>query len=174
MKNIVFKEPFRPRGQDEDILRVSNGFVRNYGRNGYRDVKVIALVAEHACEIQLHLRSFYGLKAGQHEVYEWSRTLKVTAEIQADHLIRGLQSDVLELMIQLAAVDWKSTGVALAPLLYTAGRYAEAQDLQSQVSTNHQENRVKGYRMPLLRRRTAVHTLSLTFASPTCADRRKL
>eukprot|EP00903_Cladosiphon_okamuranus_P010037 g9517.t3 len=129
----VFSSLTATIGKVEDILRVSNGFVRNYGRNGYRDVKVIAIVAGHACEIQLHLRSFYDLKAGQHEVYEWSRTLKVTAEIQAEHLFRGMQSDILELMIQLATVDWKSTGVALAPLLHTAGRYAEAHDLQSQI-----------------------------------------
>lgn len=103
---------------------------------------MIVLLAGHACEIQLHLRSFYGLKDGQHEVYEWSRTLKVTAEIRPEHLFKGMQPEILELMIQLAAVDWHSTNLALVPLLHRAGKYAEARDLQVQVSTSL-DNRVK-------------------------------
>ncbi|CAN0439393.1 unnamed protein product, partial [Scytosiphon promiscuus] len=85
-----------------DILRVSNGFVRNYEKNGYRDVKVNVIAAGHICEIQLHLRPFYSLKYGLHEVYEWSRTLGVTVDMRAQHLFKDLEPGTLELMTRLS------------------------------------------------------------------------
>lgn len=121
--------------QESDVVRVSNGFIHNYGRNGYRDVKMNVILVGHICEIQLHLRSFYGLMHGQHEVYEWSRTLMVTAEMRAEHLFKDMEAGTLTLMTQLATENWHSTGVALVPLLYTAGEYETAQTLQTQVST---------------------------------------
>lgn len=94
------------------------------------------VVAKHICEIQLHLRSFYCLKDGQHEVYQWSRTLGVTANMRAEHLFKDIEPGILELMIQLARKNWFSTGGALVSLLHEAGKYKKARNLQRQVSTH--------------------------------------
>ncbi|CAM9679905.1 unnamed protein product, partial [Laminaria digitata] len=59
--------------QPQDVLRVTNGFNSDWMPSGYRDVKVNPIVNKHLCEIQLHLRAFLSLKAGQHAVYEWAR-----------------------------------------------------------------------------------------------------
>lgn len=117
-----------------DVLRVSNGFVDDYQRNGYRDVKVHVSVAEHVCEIQLHLRPFYRLKDGQHKVYEWSRELRVTADMRAEHLFKNLERGVLTVMIKHARQNWCSTGVALRSLLSQAGNSEEAGNIQRQVN----------------------------------------
>ncbi|CAN0360355.1 unnamed protein product, partial [Ascophyllum nodosum] len=121
--------------QGSDILRVSNGFVYDYRRNGYRDVKVYVIVAEHICEIQLHLRSFYCLKDGQHEVYKWSRTLNVTAGMRPEHLFKNVESGTLQLMIRLAREDWRSTRRALSPLLHESGDYEGTRHLLRQEIT---------------------------------------
>lgn len=130
----------RLRIQDRDVVRVSNGFIHDYGRNGYRDVKMYVILEEHVCEIQLHLRSFYSVKKGQHEVYRWSRTLNVTADMEADQLFKDMEPGSLALMTQLATENWCSTGRALAPLLHVSGRYADARDLLLQVNM-HSERR---------------------------------
>lgn len=120
--------------QASDILRVSNGFIRNYSVNGYRDVKVNVIAAGHLCEIQLHLRTFYSLKDGQHEVYEWSRTLDITADMEPMHLFKNFESGTLQLMTQLSRENWCSTGLFLAPLLVESGQYEEARALLREVS----------------------------------------
>ncbi|CAM9607409.1 unnamed protein product [Ectocarpus sp. 13 AM-2016] len=125
--------------QGSDIVRVSNGFIRDYGRNGYRDVKVYVIVTGHICEIQLHLRSFYCLRGGQHEVYEWSRTLSVTADIAATHLSKNLESGTLQRMIELARGNWSSTRAALPSLLLESGKFEEAQDLFRQEVSRKEE-----------------------------------
>ncbi|CAN0514530.1 unnamed protein product, partial [Ectocarpus sp. 12 AP-2014] len=99
--------------QGGGIRRVFNGFVRHYAKNGYRDVKVNVVLAEHVCEMQLHLRSFYDrLKDGQHKVYEWSRTLNVTVDMKAEHLFKNMDRKTLAIMTRLAGDDWQSTGSA--------------------------------------------------------------
>lgn len=121
--------------QEEDIRRVANGFVHNYRWNGYRDVKVHVVVERHLCEIQLHLSSFYILKDGQHQAYEWSRILPVTVDIDSTHLFRNVGPEILEEMIRLAQHDWRSTRYTLPALLYAAGRYSEARSMYLDVST---------------------------------------
>lgn len=120
--------------QGGDILRVSNGFIRNYGRNGYRDVKVNVIAAEHICEIQLHLRPFRCLLRGQHAVYEWSRTLSVTADMTPMHLFRNMEPGTLELMTQLSKENWQSTRLALPTLLVASGEYEDGRAFLRTVS----------------------------------------
>lgn len=92
------------------------------------------IVEEHICEVQLHLRSFYSLKDGQHEVYKWSRTLNVTADMTPEHLLKNMEPAVLQLMTRLAREDWFSTKFTLHSLLVASGDYKEAQELLLQVS----------------------------------------
>ena len=91
------------------------------------------IVAGHICEIQLHLRSFYSLKGGQHEVYNWSRTLNVTAGMKPEDLFKNLEPGTLKLMIRLARENWCSTGSALSHLLHESGDYEETRNLLRQV-----------------------------------------
>lgn len=120
--------------QGGDILRVSNGFLRNYERNGYRDVKVNVIAAEHICEIQLHLRPFHSLTEGQHKVYEWSRALSVTTEMAPHHLFKNMEPGTLELMTRLSRENWCSTSCVLPFLLLESGEYEEARALLRKVS----------------------------------------
>ena len=106
------------------------------------------VVAEHICEIQLHLRSFYCLKDGQHEVYKWSRTLSVTADMRPEHLFENLESGTLQLMIQLAREDWCSTGCALHFLLYASGDYEQTRSLLRQVITHSYRHKLMRFDCP--------------------------
>lgn len=135
-----------------DVLRVSNGFMEDYQKNGYRDVKVHVSMEEHVCEIQLHLRPFYQLKDGQHKVYDWSRELRVTADTRAEHLFENLERGVLAVMIQHAREDWYSTGVALRSLLGQAGESEEAGEIQRQVMNALSRAKAFAFRFPRARR----------------------
>ena len=106
------------------------------------------IVAKHICEIQLHLRSFYGLKYGQHKVYEWSRTLNVTVDMRPEHLFENVESGTLQRMIQLARDDWFSTGSALASLLYQSGDYEGSRYLLRQVSTHFYRRKLMRFACP--------------------------
>ncbi|CAM9531494.1 unnamed protein product [Ectocarpus fasciculatus] len=110
------------------VKRVRNGFNSGWKPSGYRDVKVNTVVSGHLCEIQLHLRSFFELKDGQHEVYEWARELKVSTEMDADHLFKMWSPGITEEMIRLAQQDWRRTRFYLPDLLADAGQYVQAQE----------------------------------------------
>lgn len=114
-------------------MRVRNGFNSGWMPSGYRDVKLNAVVNEHLCEIQLHLQRFYELKTGQHKVYEWARDLKVTTEIDANHLFKNLSPGIMDDMIRLAEEDWYGTGFCLPELLAAGGKYPQAEELQRKV-----------------------------------------
>lgn len=86
------------------------------------------------CEIQLHIRSLYGLKDGQHEVYEWSRTLIITVNMRPEDLFKNMEPATLALMKQLVEEDWCSTGAVLPHLLHVAGEYGDAREILVQVS----------------------------------------
>lgn len=101
--------------------------------NGYRDVKLNPVVNGHLCEIQLQLRSFFDLKAGQHVVYEWARQLKVTTEMEANHLIKTLSREVTEEMIRLAKQNWRGTGEYLPHIQLDAAQYGHAEESFRQV-----------------------------------------
>ncbi|CAN0422315.1 unnamed protein product, partial [Laminaria digitata] len=83
-----------PPVQPQDVLRVTNGFNSDWMPSGYRDVKVNPIVNKHLCEIQLHLRAFLSLKAGQHAVYEWARELNVSVRMEAGYLFKNLSSEI--------------------------------------------------------------------------------
>lgn len=119
--------------QDGQIVSVRNGFVHNYRRSGYRDVKLCITLENHICEIQLHISSFYSLKDYQHVVYEWSRGLNVAVEIKAENLFQKLGPGTLAQMIDLAQDNWQSTGDALYFLRRAAGEYGESERLLRQV-----------------------------------------
>lgn len=101
--------------------------------NGYRDVKLNPVVNGHLCEIQLQLRRFFNLKAGQHVVYEWARQLKVTTETEANHLIKALSREVTQEMIRLAEQNWRGTGEYLPHIQLDAAQYGEAEEAFRQV-----------------------------------------
>lgn len=121
--------PSLTHSQVGQILSVRNGFLHNYRRGGYRDVKLFVNLRQHICEIQLHLSSFYDMKDDQHVVYEWSRRLNVTVEMKAENLFQNMGPDILQQMIKLARVDWHSTGGALPFLLAAVGKYGESEQL---------------------------------------------
>ncbi|CAM9940130.1 unnamed protein product [Ectocarpus fasciculatus] len=116
------------RIQPHDVKRVSNGFASDWMPNGYRDVKLNPVVNGHLCEIQLQLRSFFDLKAGQHVVYEWARQLKVTTEMEANHLIKTLSQEVTEEMIRLAKQNWRDTEEYLPHIQLDAAQYGQAEE----------------------------------------------
>lgn len=115
-------------------MRVRNGFIHEHGLNGYRDVKLCVNLDGHICEIQLHLSSFFSLKDGQHTVCEWSRQLKVSNNMQPQHLFVGMRPDVRERMIELARMNWRSNSGALLSLLLEAGQYEECERIHREVS----------------------------------------
>ncbi|CAN0285455.1 unnamed protein product [Pylaiella littoralis] len=110
------------------VKRVSNGFNSDWKPSGYRDVKVNTVVSGHLCEIQLHLRSFYKLKDGQHEVYEWARELKVSTEMDADHLFKMWSPGISEKMVCLAQRNWRRTRFYLPDILADAAQYVQAEE----------------------------------------------
>lgn len=91
------------------------------------------VLEQHLCEVQLHLSSFYGFKDDQHKVYEWSRTLAVTVEMEPKHLFQNTGPEILGEMIRLAQDDWCSTRLALPQLLGVAGRFKEAREIHLRV-----------------------------------------
>ncbi|CAM9206684.1 unnamed protein product, partial [Sphacelaria rigidula] len=103
-------ELLKQRVKEGQILSVRNGFVHNYRRGGYRDVKVFVNLRQHVCEIQLHLASFFSLKDDQHVVYEWARRLNVTVEMKAENLFQNMGPE--------------STGDALPFLKHARGDYS--------------------------------------------------
>ncbi|CAN0022415.1 unnamed protein product, partial [Laminaria digitata] len=88
-----------PPVQPQDVLRVTNGFKSDWMPRGCRDVTVNTIVNKHLCEIQLHLRAFLSLNAGQHAVYEWARELNVSVHMEAGHLFKNLSSEITKEMI---------------------------------------------------------------------------
>lgn len=114
-------------------MRVRNGFDRDWMANGYRDVKVNAIVNDHLCEIQLQLRAFFSLKAGQHVVYRWMRELNVTTHMKAEHLFKNLSGGVMKEMIRLAQQNWRETEKFLPFLHLSAGEYPQAQESLNKV-----------------------------------------
>lgn len=102
--------------------------------SGYRDVKVNAVVSNHLCEIQLQLRDFFSLKAGQHEVYQWARALKVTTEMTPDFLLEKMSGDIKTEMIALARNDWCETAHILPDLHLSAGHFRQAQEILNEVT----------------------------------------
>ncbi|CAN0261424.1 unnamed protein product [Ectocarpus sp. 6 AP-2014] len=116
------------RIEPHDVKRVTNGFDSDWMPNGYRDVKLNPVVNGHLCEIQLQLRSFFNLKAGQHVVYEWARKLKVTTETEANHLIKILSREVTQEMIRLAEQNWRGTGEYLPHIQLDAAQYGQAEE----------------------------------------------
>lgn len=114
--------------QPHHVKRVSNGFNSDWKPSGYRDVKVNTVVSGHLCEIQLHLRSFYKLKDGQHEVYEWARELKVSTEMDADHLFKMWSPGISEKMVCLAQRNWRRTRFYLPDILADAAQYVQAEE----------------------------------------------
>lgn len=113
---------------------MSNGFDSDWMPSGYRDVKVNAVVSNHLCEIQLQLRDFFSLKAGQHEVYEWARTLKVTAEMTPELLLENMSRDILAEMIAVAGQNWYGTEHILPELHLSAGHFRQAQEILDEVT----------------------------------------
>lgn len=122
-----------PGFQPQNVLRVRNGFNSDWMPSGYRDVKVSPVVNEHLCEIQLHLRDFYSLKDGQHEVYRWARELNVTTELSASYLLKNMSSEVMAEMICLARHNWRGTEDTLPYLQKAAGNFREAEEGFSKV-----------------------------------------
>lgn len=112
---------------------MANGYDSDWMPGGYRDVKINPVVNEHLCEIQLHLREFFALKRGQHEVYVWARDLPVRTEMAANHLFKSLSPEVVNDMISLARQNWSGTGYYLPELLVAAGKYDEAEESLRQV-----------------------------------------
>ncbi|CAM9252072.1 unnamed protein product [Ectocarpus sp. 8 AP-2014] len=110
------------------VKRVRNGFNSGWKPSGYRDVKVNTVVSGHLCEIQLHLGSFFKLKDGQHEVYEWARELKVSTEMDADHLFKMWSPGITEEMVRLAQQNWRRTRFYLPDLLADAAQYVQAEE----------------------------------------------
>ncbi|CBJ26503.1 kinesin light chain-like protein [Ectocarpus siliculosus] len=110
------------------VKRVRNGFNSGWKPSGYRDVKVNTVVSGHLCEIQLQLGSFFKLKDGQHEVYEWARELKVSTEMDADHLFKMWSPGITEEMVRLAQQNWRRTRFYLPDLLADAAQYVQAEE----------------------------------------------
>lgn len=100
---------------------------------GYRDVKVNAIVKEHLCEIQLHLRDFFTLKGDQHAVYEWARDLNVTVQMYPGDLFDSQSAEVTKEMMRLAGQNWRGTLPCLPEIQLAAGEYAEAEKSFRQV-----------------------------------------
>ncbi|CAB1108962.1 unnamed protein product [Ectocarpus sp. CCAP 1310/34] len=96
--------------------------------SGYRNVEVNTVVSAHLCEIQLHLESFFELKDAQHEVYEWARELKVSTEMDADHLFKVWSPGITEEMVRLAQQNWGRTRFYLPDLLADAAQYVQAEE----------------------------------------------
>ncbi|CAM9423054.1 unnamed protein product [Sphacelaria rigidula] len=134
-------ELLKERVKDGKILSVRNGFVHNYRRGGYRDVKVFVSLRQHVCEIQLHLASFFSLKDEQHVVYEWARRLNVTVEMKAENLFQNMGPKILDQMVELARGNWQSTGDALPFLRHARGDYAEAEQLFREGYDKHKVRR---------------------------------
>lgn len=120
--------------QPHHVKRVRNGFNSGWKPSGYRDVKVNIVVNGHLCEIQLHLGSFFKLKDGQHEVYEWARELKVSTEMDADHLFKMWSPGITEEMVRLAQQNWRRTRFYLPDLLADAAQYVQAEEGYKEVS----------------------------------------
>ena len=51
---------------------------------GYMDVNITVLFEGLVCEIQMHVRSFFELKAGQHPCYEACRSLGLAGGLRQD------------------------------------------------------------------------------------------
>ena len=51
---------------------------------GYMDVNVTVVFRGLVCEIQMHVRSFFELKAGQHPCYETCRSLGLAGGLRQD------------------------------------------------------------------------------------------
>lgn len=119
--------------QPQDILSVRNGFDSDWRPSGYRDVKVNPVVNGHLCEVQLQLKNFNALKAGQHVVYEWARDLRVTTEIEPEHLVKNVSPAVTQEMIRLASCNWRGTRGFLANLLDGAGQYVQGEEILKEV-----------------------------------------
>ena len=119
--------------QELRVVKVRNGFARDYMPSGYRDVNVNVVVEGHVCEVQLHLRPFFWVKAGQHEVYEWARVLNVTIEMRPDDLFKNVSREVTEAMIDLAKKNWFGLRFITHQLLGRAGRYAEGREVLEEV-----------------------------------------
>ena len=119
--------------QEIRVVNVRNGFARDYMPGGYRDVNVNVVVEGHVCEVQLHLRPFYRVKADHQEVYEWARALNVTFEMRPDDLFKNVSREVTEAMIDLAKKNWFGLRFITHQLLVRAGRYAEGREVLEEV-----------------------------------------
>lgn len=128
MMTVIFSAMFSLCAQEEDIVRVFNGFSSDWMPSGYRDVKVNPVVNGHLCEIQLHLRDFFELKDGQHKVYQWARELPVTTEPDPRYLFDDLSGQVLEEMMKLSEANWAATEDVLPSLQMYTGKYLEAEE----------------------------------------------
>lgn len=92
-------------------------------------MKLAVVLSDHLCEIQLQLQSFYATKESQHNVYEWSRTLRVTEEMQPEHLFKHMDPNILAEMVDLAQRNWTSTLDTLPHLLCATGRFTDARKI---------------------------------------------
>ncbi|CAB1120838.1 unnamed protein product [Ectocarpus sp. CCAP 1310/34] len=109
--------------EPQAVLRVKNGFDPDWMPGGYRDVKVNPVLNDHLCEIQLHLSKFVEETHGQHDVYEWSRKLKVTQEMLPTHFFKNLSPEVTEEMVLLARSNWLGSRRWLLALQLDAGQF---------------------------------------------------
>lgn len=130
---LSFALSLTPAVQPGEVLRVYNGFKSDWRPSGYRDVKLNPVVAEHLCEIQLQLRSFFKFKANQHKAYEWARELKVTKKMKPEDLLKNLSPEVMEAMIRLARGGWWRIRSVVPHLQIIAGQFNQAEELFRQV-----------------------------------------
>lgn len=136
--------------KEPQILRVHNGFGSDYMPSGYRDIKLNVVVEEHICEMQLHLRSFYELKPGQHKVYEWARDLNVTVGISHRDLVKDLSPEIMQDMIDVVREVWGQRSELLLILLSDSGKWREARSMLNEVRRAHQCHRCNARAWPVV------------------------
>ena len=66
------------------VAQVKNRYRSGAMVTGYMDVNVTVVFRGLVCEIQMHVRSFFELKAGQHPCYEACRSLGLAGGLRQD------------------------------------------------------------------------------------------
>jgi hypothetical protein len=78
------------------VVRVKNQFENHLRKGGYKDIKLNVSINGHICEMQLHLRQFWKLRTGQHDVYEKMRVLPVPNSLNLNDQIIDKSPSITE------------------------------------------------------------------------------
>jgi hypothetical protein len=81
-------------------------------KGGYKDIKLNVSINGHVCEMQLHLRQFWKLRKGQHDVYEKMRVLPVPNSLNFSDQIIDRSPSITEAMEAILRRKFKNKMMA--------------------------------------------------------------